>query len=180
MLVDIQTIIPSITVDLRYATKDNFTGEVVYPFKRCLVLQPVAIALDRVQKELEAQGLSLKVWDGYRPISAQWKFWEIMPDERYVSDPRKGGRHTRGTAIDVTLMREGVELEMPSLFDDFSERAHLDYQGASAQALRNRDFLIAVMEKHGFLSIPTEWWHFDFSGWEQCPPLDVDVTAFKE
>lgn len=172
-LVDIQTIIPGIQVDLKYATEDNFTGQVVYDFNCCLLVQEAAFCLMDVQTELETVGLGLKVWDGYRPMEAQWKFWELVPDERYVSDPRKGGRHTRGTAVDLTLVtKEGEELPMPSAFDDFSEKAHRDYMGASLEATQNRDFLQEVMERHGFQGLPSEWWHFDLEGWGDYPPLD--------
>jgi len=172
-LVDIHIVNPRIQVELLYATPHNFTGQVVYDFDRCLVVQPVALALDAVQRALEPQGLGLKIWDGYRPIAAQWKFWEIMPDERYVSDPRKGGRHTRGTAVDVTLVdAAGEELVMPTGFDDFSARAHRDSRDASPEAIRNRERLRAVMEGHGFLGIESEWWHYDWAGWERFPLID--------
>lgn len=171
-LVDIQSFIPQIQVDLKYATPDNFTGQVVYDFNECLVLKEVAMNLCQVQEELEAQGLGLKIWDGYRPVAAQWKFWELVPDERYVSDPRKGGRHTRGTAVDITLItKDGKELLMPSAFDDFSEKAHRNYMDTSDEAIRNRELLQLVMEKHGFIGFPCEWWHFDLVGWENHPPI---------
>ncbi|MGK5595117.1 MAG: D-alanyl-D-alanine dipeptidase [Parachlamydiaceae bacterium] len=172
-LVDIQSFIPGIQVELKYATKDNFTGQVVYDFHRCLLRKEAALKLCEVQEELALVGLGLKVWDGFRPVAAQWKFWEIVRDERYVSDPRKGGRHTRGTAVDVTLMtKEGQELLMPSAFDDFSEKAHQDYMGASAEEIKNREFLRQVMERHGFIGLPTEWWHFDLIGWQDYPLID--------
>jgi D-alanyl-D-alanine dipeptidase len=120
-------------------------------------------------------GLGLKVWDGFRPMAAQWKFWELVPDERYVSDPRKGGRHTRGTAVDLTLItKEGQELLMPSEFDDFSEKAHRDYKEAPLEAIWNRELLREVMESHGFEGLPSEWWHFDLKGWKDYPPLDLN------
>lgn len=173
-LVDIQSVVPSIQVDLKYATSDNFTGQVVYNFNHCLLLKEVALHLRDVQTELETMGLGLKIWDGYRPMAAQWKFWELVPDERYVSDPRKGGRHTRGTAVDLTLIRnDGQELLMPSVFDDFSEKAHRDYMGATEEAISNRELLQNVMEKHGFIGISSEWWHFDFKDWKNHPPIDI-------
>lgn len=172
-LVDIQSIIPQVQVDLKYATPDNFTGKVVYNFSHCLLLEEVALRLRDVHAELEAIGLGLKIWDGFRPIEAQWKFWEIMPDERYVSDPRKGGRHTRGTAVDLTLTKDGEELPMPSAFDDFSEKAHRNYSGATVESIKNRELLQTVMEKHGFVGIPSEWWHFDLAEWENFQPIDV-------
>lgn len=172
-LVDIQTFIPGIQVDLKYATADNFTGQVVYQFNCCLLHKDAALKLRDVQAELEVIGLSLKIWDGFRPMAAQWKFWEIIPDERYVSDPRKGGRHTRGTAVDVTLVaKDGSELPMPSDFDDFSEKAHRNYMEVSQEAIQNRELLETVMLKHGFIGLPTEWWHFDLLNWKNYPSLD--------
>jgi D-alanyl-D-alanine dipeptidase len=138
------------------------------------LLKEVALHLRDVQEELGVMGLGLKIWDGFRPVAAQWKFWELVPDERYVSDPRKGGRHTRGTAVDLTLItKDGQELSMPSAFDDFSEKAHRDYAGATKEEIKNRELLQKIMEKHGFIGLPTEWWHFDLAGWESHPPLDT-------
>lgn len=172
-LVDLQSYIPNIQIDLKYATADNFTGEVVYDFQCCLLVKEAALQLREVQNELESLGLGLKVWDGFRPIAAQWKFWELVPDERYVSDPRKGGRHTRGTAVDLTLITQGgEELLMPSEFDDFSEKAHQGYMGVSDEAIYNREFLREIMERHGFIGLATEWWHFDLAGWQNYPPID--------
>lgn len=172
-LVDVKSFIPTIQVDLKYATTDNFTGEIVYDFHHCLLRKEAALKLRDVQAELQTRDLGLKIWDGFRPMSAQWKFWELIPDERYVSDPRKGGRHTRGTAVDVTLItKDGQELLMPSDFDDFSEKAHQDYKGANNEAIKNRELLKKTMERHGFVGLPTEWWHFDLVGWQNFPPLD--------
>lgn len=173
MLIDIQQVNPSIVVELRYATKNNFTGAIIYNFQTCLLAPQVACALSAVQDDLQKLHLGLKVWDGYRPLSAQWRLWELVPDEQYVSDPRKGGRHTRGTAVDVTLIDEqGRELPMPSQFDDFSERAHRNYRGASAEETKNRQLLQKYMEKHGFIGIETEWWHFDYRNWESFPVIE--------
>lgn len=171
-LVNIESVIPGVRVELKYATTDNFTGVTVYEFRDCLLLKEAAVRLAEVQAELETRGLGLKIWDGFRPLAAQWKFWELLPDERYVSDPRKGGRHTRGTAVDLTLVtKEGQELLMPSAFDDFSERASRAYLDAPEEAIRNRELLQTLMEKHGFVGMPTEWWHFDLVGWERYPPI---------
>ncbi|MES2199286.1 MAG: M15 family metallopeptidase [Chlamydiota bacterium] len=172
-LVDIKLISANIQVDLKYATADNFTGQVVYDFQDCFVSREVALRLSDVQAELEMMGLGLKIWDGFRPMAAQWKFWELVPDERYVSNPLKGGRHTRGTAVDVTLVtKDHKELVMPSAFDDFSEKAHRNYKEGSEESLKNSFLLQEVMERHGFIGMPTEWWHFDLIGWESFPPID--------
>lgn len=172
-LIDIHLFIPQIKVDLKYATTDNFTGQIVYNFQCCLLIKEAALQLRKIQEELETIGLGLKVWDGFRPMAAQWKFWELVPDERYVSDPRKGGRHTRGTAIDLTLItKDGQELLMPSHFDDFSEKAHRNYAEMSEEAAHNCRLLEEVMARHGFIGLLTEWWHFDLVGWKNYPPID--------
>lgn len=175
-LVDVQTIDANIHVELKYATKDNFTGQVIYTFDRCFLQREAAVALSGAQKRLEALGLGLKVWDGFRPIWAQRKLWEACPDDRFVSPPYKGSHHSRGTAVDVTLVtKEGIDLLMPSGFDDFSEKASLRYQKASAAALRNRDLLQSVMKEAGFLSYDLEWWHFNFKDWEKFSPIEEEV-----
>lgn len=146
----------------------------MYNFHHCLLLKEAALRLRDVQDQLETMGLGLKIWDGFRPVAAQWKFWELIPDERYVSDPRKGGRHTRGTAIDLTLVtKDGQELVMPSDFDDFSEKAHRNYMEATQEAIKNRELLQRVMEQNGFTGLPTEWWHFDLIGWENYNPINI-------
>ena len=166
-LVNIADFDERIVVDLIYATENNFTGRAVYDFNICLVLEPVAKGLVKVQKELENQGLGLKIWDGYRPPFVQEIFWEIIQDERYVAPPWKGGRHTRGTAVDVTIVDlEGNELAMPTPFDEFSERAHRGYDSNITNQL-----LESLMVKYGFVGLPTEWWHFDLIGWESYPVL---------
>jgi D-alanyl-D-alanine dipeptidase len=105
--------------------------------------------------------------------------WDLIQNEQYVSNPAKNkGRHNRGTAVDVTLIdRHNKELEMPSEFDEFSNRAHGDYKDASPEAIKNREFLKSLMTKHGFVAYPFEWWHFDLQGWENYTPLS---TTFEE
>ena len=172
ILVDVYTFIPNIHIDLKYATSDNFTGEVVYDCQRCLLHKDTALRLQGAQYEFERIRLSLKIWDGYRPLEVQQKFWNLVPDPRYVSDPQKGGRHTRGTAVDLTLItKDGHELPMPSAFDDFSQRAHRNYMGGNQEEIQNRELLKNIMEKHGFIGLPTEWWHFDLIKWEDYPPI---------
>jgi len=176
-LVAIEAVHPPLLQEVRYATRHNFTGQVLYPLPRLFLHRDTARALERVQRELQKRGLGLKVWDAYRPMSVQRKMWNLVRDERYVSNPAKNkGRHTRGTAVDVTLVDQlGRELPMPSDFDDFSERAHRDYRGGTVDQRRNRRILQEVMMKHGFLPFPTEWWHFDLKEWENYPPLDLSI-----
>lgn len=177
-LVNVQEVIPSIRLDIRYATADNFMKEPLYPAARCLLRKEVAEKLARVQRSLEKEGLGLKIFDGYRPLSVQKKMWARVPIEGYVANPAKGSNHNRGAAVDVTLVdKDGRELEMPSAYDEFSERAHRDYAGASPAALKNRKILQDAMEKEGFIGLRTEWWHFDDKDAKQYPVLDFPVTS---
>lgn len=180
-LVALKAVNPRIRQDLRYASADNFTKAVVYDFSSCWLRPEAAHALDRAQKALEARGLGLKVWDCYRPMSAQKRFWELVPDPRYVSPPGKGGRHTRGTAVDLTLVdKQGKELQMPTAFDDFSPAAHRAARGGPAQSRANSSLLEKTMQAQGFIGLSTEWWHFDLAGFERHPPVDVNIKALEQ
>ncbi len=180
-MVDIQKIDPSIRIDIRYATEDNFTKETLYPEARCLLRKEVAEKLSRVQKGLTARGLGLKIFDGYRPLSVQKKMWAIMPVEGYVADPAKGSNHNRGAAVDLTLVdSSGRALPMPSAYDEFSERSNRNYRGASKEALENRRILQEEMEKEGFAGLSTEWWHFDDPEAKKYPVLDLPFSSVTE
>lgn len=172
-LVDIQTINPRIVLDIRYATENNFLKEKVYSSPRCFVRSLVGQKLDSIQSELELQGLGLKIFDGYRPFRVTKKMWEILPDERYVANPKIGSRHNRGAAVDVSLVNSaGTELQMPTDFDDFSEAAAHEYTELSQEQISNRELLRSVMEKYGFQSIKTEWWHYDLKNHTNYSILD--------
>jgi D-alanyl-D-alanine dipeptidase len=181
-LVDVAVLAPTIRLDLRYATRDNFTGVAVYPAARCLLRRDAAERLARVQRALRAEGLGLMVWDCYRPFSVQERFWALVPDERYVARPVRrdgrpveGSKHNRGAAVDVTLVdAAGRPLPMPTGFDDFSERAHRGAPAAPA-ARANASRLEAAMAAEGFEPLATEWWHFDAPGWRSDPLLDVPL-----
>lgn len=174
-LVNVGMIHPPLLQEIRYATMCNFTGQVLYPFPAAFVHREVAAALQRVQKDLSSEGLCLKIFDGYRPFSVQKKMWASLPDERYISDPRKSkGKHTRGTAVDVTLVdRLGNELKMPTGYDDFSGNARRFSIKWTDEERSNSFKLEAAMKKHNFIPFPYEWWHYDFAGWENYPVLDI-------
>lgn len=170
-MVDIRTVCPSIKVELRYASARNGVGRAVYPRgSRCLLRRAVADRLCRVQQRLEQQGVGLKVWDAYRPLSAQKALWEVCPDARFVAPPTRGSRHNRGAAVDVTLVnRRGRELAMPCDFDTFGRRAATAYPGGDSLARRHRDLLHAAMQAEGFLPDSSEWWHFSDPDWKRYP-----------
>ncbi len=179
--VDVAQFSPHIKLDICYATDNNFLHRAVYPQARCFLRYETALALNEVQKELESIGLGLKIFDGYRPLSVQKMMWKIMPDARYVANPAKGSRHNRGAAVDVTLVDStGKELDMPTPFDDFTERAHHDYNKLPPKVRLNRWILKTVMEKHGFKPIRTEWWHYDLTGWKKFPVEDISFDELDQ
>lgn len=161
-LVVVTDYIPDILVELKYATQENFTGKSIYEFSDVYLRYGTVKKLAAVQQTLREQGLGLKIWDGFRPVTAQYKLWEACPDPTYVADPEKGySNHSRGNALDVTLVdREGKELEMPTGFDDFSDRADRDYADCTETAADNARLLQDSMEGQGFVGYFGEWWHF--------------------
>ena len=157
---------PEIRQLIYYATTENFVGEVLYPCGKCLLRPVVADALIRVHQSLEEKGYGLLVYDCYRPLDVQWKMWESTPDKRYVSDPRKGSMHNRGTAVDLTLvdLASGKELDMGTPYDFFGREAWPEYQDLPPEVLDRRRVLADAMRAEGFQSIRTEWWHYSFPG----------------
>lgn len=166
-MVNVRAFCPGIRIELRYGTARNGVGRAVYANgSRCLLRRGTAERLCHVQQRLAAQGLGLKVWDAYRPLSAQKALWEICPDPRFVAPPRRGSRHNRGAAVDVTLVdARGRELPMPSDFDSFTVRAKANYSGGAPEQRKNRNQLRAAMTAEGFVPYGNEWWHFHDPDW---------------
>ena len=160
--VSVNTYIPTILVDLRYATEFNFTNKKIYNFTELWLRYGTVKKLIEVQNELKELGLSLKILDGFRPPSAHFKLWEVCPNPTYVVDPNTGfSSHSRGNTVDLTLAYpDGTELEMPTEFDDFSTLANRDYSDCTKEAAKNAMLLEKTMEKHGFEPYFDEWWHF--------------------
>lgn len=154
--------IPEAVTDLRYATDGNFTGQRIYDFETCWLRYGTVKKLMAVQEKLSGEGLRLKIWDGFRPVSAQFALWEVYPNSKYVANPNKGfSAHSRGNTVDITLVREdGTELEMPTGFDDFSLLADRDYRDCTPEAAKNAAYLENLMEEAGFKPYAGEWWHF--------------------
>ncbi len=179
-LVNIKELDSTIMVDLKYATADNFLQDTLYSANICLLRRAVAERLVKVHRQLQAEGLGLKIWDGYRPLSVQKKMWQKLPDPRYVADPSRGSNHNRGAAVDVTLVdRHGNELEMPTKFDDFSPAAGSDYPHVSEIARKNRALLHRSMRAQGFRPTSSEWWHFNAHDCKKYPILDVPLEQFS-
>lgn len=178
-LVEVKALLPSLVVDFRYATTDNFMKKAVYPpDARCLLVEPAAQALVEAARLLAPQGFALKVYDCYRPRSVQWELWKVFPKPGYVADPRTGSHHNRGAAVDLTLVRsDGGEVEMPTPYDTFTKAAHQGYPGGTSSSRANRETLRRAMEAAGFEKNPMEWWHFQLPKSTAYPLRDDPFTA---
>jgi D-alanyl-D-alanine dipeptidase len=173
VLVRIHDVVPDLLTDVRYATSDNFTKRILYTSDTLYARRAMAEQLLVAQRDARSRGLQLKVYDAYRPLSIQRLMWSIIPDERYVADPAKGSRHNRGCALDLTLCDStGVELEMGTGYDEFTERAAATYMDLPERILANRRLLEQIMNAAGFDVLPSEWWHFDLRGWENYAILN--------
>jgi len=179
-LVELTKLDPTIKLDIRYATRNNFVGKPVYKEARAFLQRPAAEALVRVNQKLKAQGFGLVVFDGYRPWDVTRKFWDITPADKkiFVADPAKGSRHNRGCAVDLSLvdLKTGEEVKMPSEYDEMTERAHINYECATPEAKRLRELLRAAMTAEGFTVYEPEWWHYDYKDWKEYPILNVKFS----
>jgi|SRR5579859_5081752 len=181
-LISLHQFIPGIVLDIRYATANNFTGAKVYSFAMAYARRPVADALNRAQEDFNQLGLGIKIYDAYRPYSTTVKFYELMKgDTTYVASPYKGSRHNRGCALDMTLvdLKTKQELRMPTEYDAMRKESWPSTPVLDPVIRTNRDTLIAIMEKNGFKVFSTEWWHFDFIGWEKFDVMDIDFESLE-
>ena len=185
-LVKVKEIIPDIEIELKYATIDNFTKQILYPSNICFLAFGAVENLKLVQDSLRninsydgvkySHGLGLKIWDGFRPRSVQYRMWEIVPDPKYVADPNIGSSHNRGGAVDLTIIDFSTkdELDMPTTFDFFGAEAHHDYMDHPRQVIANRELLKDLMTNVGSFSIyPEEWWHYKYPPSDNFPLLDL-------
>lgn len=174
-LVDIQSVDPTILVDLRYATADNVTGHALYPPDTPALVRPTtADRLARAQKYLRARHFGLKIWDAYRPLAAQIELWKKTHDGAFVADPLagNGSLHTWGVAVDATLVDEqGRDVAMPTKFDEFNSSAKLRYHGGDPSVRQHLMILQRAMREGGFYGMRTEWWHFIAYDWKKYAPL---------
>lgn len=181
--VNLQKIIPGLTLDIRYATKDNFTKTILYRNPVSYLRIGPALSLRKAQEELKQMGLALKVYDAFRPFSVTCRMWQLIGDRRYVANPRKGSFHNRGLAIDVTLidLNTGKELDMGTGYDNFTDSAHHNFYKLSPQVLANRRLLKSTMRKYGFGMVPEEWWHYQWRfNRESFEVIDLDFDELKD
>jgi D-alanyl-D-alanine dipeptidase len=167
-------------LDIKYATENNFAKCAVYKEARAFLQKPAAEALIKANKQLQQMGYGLLLFDGYRPWSVTKLFWDITPKEKriFVADPKKGSRHNRGCAIDLTLYEivTGNEVEMTGTYDEMTERSYPNYNGGTINQRKSRDLLRRVMEANGFTVYDTEWWHFDYKDWKSYRIQNIDFS----
>ena len=177
--VNVKDYIPDIYVELKYNTENNFTGQKIYDFSEAYLRYGTVKKLVCVQKDLQELGLSLKIWDAFRPTEAQFDLWEVCPNSTYVANPNKGfSSHSRGNTVDITIVdAEGNELVMPTEFDDFSVLADRDYNDCTKEATTNAKLLEQIMIDNGFKPYFGEWWHF--TDLDEYPVEDVFIPTDK-
>lgn len=182
-LVELIRIDPTLKLDIRYATANNLARQPVYKQARAFLQRNAATAIAQVNQELKPLGYGLMIFDGYRPWSVTKLFWDVTPrqDRQFVADPKKGSRHNRGCAIDLTLydLKTGKEVVMTGAYDEMSERSYPDYTGGTAQQRKMRDLLRSKMEANGFTVLTNEWWHFDYKDWKQYRISNVQFEEIK-
>lgn len=176
-LVELTTLDPTIKLDIRYATSNNFMGTPMYTKARAFLERPAAEALMRTLPELNEQGYGVIIYDGYRPWYVTKIFWDATPNPQkiFVADPKAGSRHNRGCAVDLSLydLKTGETVAMPSGYDEMTERAYAHYAGGTEEERARRDLLRRAMVRQGFEVNPTEWWHFDYKDWREYPILNI-------
>jgi zinc D-Ala-D-Ala dipeptidase len=174
---------PTIKLDIRYATRNNFLGRPVYKEARAFLQKPAAEALVRAHQRLRQQGYGIVVFDGYRPWAVTKIFWDVTPPDKkiFVADPSQGSRHNRGCAVDLSMyeLSTGKIVQMPSEYDEMTERSHINYACATPETKRLRDLLRSAMESEGFAVYEPEWWHYDYKDWKEYPILNVAFSKIK-
>jgi CubicO group peptidase (beta-lactamase class C family)/D-alanyl-D-alanine dipeptidase len=176
-LVDLTTLDPTIKLDIRYATTNNFLGAPLYTSARAFLQRTAAEAVVRAHRELGKQGYGLLIHDGYRPWSVTKIFWDATPpkDHIFVADPSTGSRHNRGCAVDLTLYDRSTGQPVPMVggYDEFSDRSYPNYFGGTSRQRWHRDLLRRMMEAQGFTVYEAEWWHFDYRDWKKYPTSNL-------
>ena len=181
-LVDIKSADPAIVVELRYAGSNNIAGRPIYPRgTRALVRPELIPRLRAAQKFVRQFNYRLKIWDAYRPPSAQKELWRVAQNDRYVANPdlAAGSLHSWGVAIDCTLCDlHNRDLQMPTDFDDFTPAALSQYAGPDRKIRSRLHLLQVAMAGAGFYAFRNEWWHFTVKNWSKyLPPDEAERVA---
>jgi zinc D-Ala-D-Ala dipeptidase len=181
-LVEIVKLDPTIKLDIRYATANNFVGRPVYPEARAFLQRPAAEAVVAAHRWLKDRGYGILVYDAYRPWTITKLFWDITPADKkiFVADPAVGSKHNRGCAVDIGLfdLKTGREVDMPGAYDEMSERSFVTFTGGTADQRTHRDLLRKAMERDGYFFVyPEEWWHYDFKDSREYAVQDIAFSA---
>jgi D-alanyl-D-alanine dipeptidase len=170
-LVELTKLDPTIKLEIRYATTNNFLGSVFYSQARAFLQRPAAESVARVNRKLREQGYGLLVHDAYRPWYVTKVFWDATPNDKklFVADPSQGSRHNRGAAVDLTLydLKTGKPVEMVGTYDEITDRSYPNYPGGTDSQRWHRELLRDAMESEGFTVYEAEWWHFDYQDWRR-------------
>jgi D-alanyl-D-alanine dipeptidase len=159
-----------VEIDLAYATVRNITGKPIYAHARCYLHRDAAEALARAIELARALGYRFKIFDAFRPSEAQWALWNKDPNPEFLADPRRGSPHSRGVAVDLTLVDgAGREIDMGTGFDAFTPLAHHASLEVSATAQRNRAILLGIMTAAGWDFYRNEWWHYQLFNSRRYP-----------
>ncbi len=173
----------TIHLDIRYASTNNFLGNVFYSSAHAFLQRPAALAVVRASRVLRRLGYGLLIHDAYRPWYVTKVFWDATPPESrwLVANPTRGSKHNRGAAVDITLydLATGAPVEMPSTYDEATPRALSDYPGGTSRQRWHRALLRRVLEAEGFTVNPSEWWHFDFRDWQRYQILNTPFEAIR-
>ncbi len=175
-LVSIRPESHGVQLEIAYATSDNFTGEPIYARPGCYLHPEAAACLEQSVGLAKELGLGIKIFDAYRPAEAQWVMWNHTPDPEFLADPRRGSPHSRGVAVDLTLIDgTGKELEMGTGFDAFTPLSHHGNTEISREAQRNRHILMGIMTTAGWDFFRNEWWHYQLFNSRNYPLLNDSV-----
>lgn len=174
-LVNLEHYIPGIRKDVRYATTNNFTKQQLYTKTDIYLRLPAAKALKAVQEALRKKGYGLLIYDAYRPYHVTEAMFKIVPNDLYAADPRKGSGHNRGVAVDLSMvsLKTNQPVSMPTDFDDFTFKAHQNYNPADPVVAANRKLLRDTMKQFGFKGSSTEWWHYYLPDYKKYPLMDI-------
>ncbi|MSO92053.1 MAG: D-alanyl-D-alanine dipeptidase [Rhodospirillales bacterium] len=178
-LVEITEESHGVALSLAYATPDNFTGKPIYRRAACYLHPDADARLQEAVAQAATQGFRIKIFDAFRPAEAQWTMWNHTPDPEFLADPRRGSPHSRGVAVDLTLVdRTGRALDMGTGFDAFTPLSHHGNREVSAEAQRNRHLLLGLMTSAGWDFYRNEWWHYQLFNSRRYPL--ISDTALPE
>ena len=163
-----------VIIDMRYATNNNFTNKKIYENDSCYLIEEAFEHLVIASEIASLIGYKIKIFDAFRPKSAQKKLWNYFPNEEFIASPIKGSPHSRGIAVDITLLDEKLnEIDMGTGFDEFSKLSYHGSTQISKCAFQNRLTLLGIMTDAGWDFFRNEWWHYQLFNSKSYPLIDI-------